>query len=138
MTKLNTVNKDVQPKQRTKKSFRDKWVSFKNRLVDRFNKGKQWVKDKLIPTIKTVYHTGKEIVGKADSYVSRASDAAGHIADAVGGEGGKQIRQVKDKVDQYHQQARDKVNEYHKKGEEIYNKGKKIYNIGRGVIQSGG
>ena len=138
MTKLNTVNKDAQQKQRTRKSLREKWVCFKDRLVSRFNKGKQWVKEKLIPTVKKVYEKGKELVGKADGFVSRVSDAAGGIADVVGGEGGQKIRQVKDKVDQYHQQAKDKIQQYHKKGEDIYNKGKKIYNIGRGIIQSGG
>ena len=47
MVKLNTVNKDVQPQQRVKKGrWRQTWRCFKDGLVNKFNKAKQFVKEK--------------------------------------------------------------------------------------------
>ena len=98
--------------------------------------GYQFTRDRIIPGVVSLYNNGRRFLGSFNRAVEAGSDAAGQIADAVGGRAGNVIRQGKEKFDRKYGQVRDKVEEIHKKGEDIYNRGRRVVDIGRNFVNT--
>ena len=91
---------------------------------------------RIVPTITNVYHQGRRFLGRINRIVEAGSDAAGDIADAVGGRAGNVIRRGKEQFDRKYGEVRGKVEDIHKKGEDIYNRGRRVYDIGRNLVNT--
>ena len=87
--------------------------------------GYRFTRDRIIPGIVNFYNQGRRFLGTVNRAVEAGSDAAGQIADAVGGRAGNVIRRGKEKFDRKYGELRGKVEDIHKKGEDIYNRGRR-------------
>ena len=95
-----------------------------------------FTRNRLVPGIVNVYNRGRRFLGAFNRAVEAGSDAAGQIADAVGGRAGNVIRQGKEKFDRKYSEVRGKVEDIHKKGEDIYNRGRRVVDIGRNLVNT--